>query len=941
MSQNNKSLDQLDPNYVIIFNYSKDNSAQLLAELSIRGLDAVTRPGPDARSVFVFTRVDTENIKNNDIYSLSQYLPYIIAQFPLYDKETLKRLDKLYKNSMQKQLFSLPTEKELVELALLTGNPNQSLYFAYFKYYIHWSIPLSIIGVFIRITFRRKPSWEFNSLYTFILFFWSTIFISTWIYKSKKHYISLFKGIYKVTLFQSDNGIKKYDERYKVILKKCCFIPIAILFIILSISIQLLCLKLEVIITQLFSGSLKIKLFLLLPSLLNYLLTTTLTKIYRTAFIDKFVKWENGSNPNGSIIEKDFIITFFISYLPLIITLFLYIPHGYVFANEITHRRTTSRFNIFHISPTVSNEFFINIKRFKDQILYYTVTNQIISIAIENLLPFGIHIFKTSKYRTTANTVQDTFHLVYPSLRHYVETHFKEDLRMWDHVNSLHQNDWGPFNYNENMKKLTLQFGYISMFSIIWPLTPFISLIFNLITFKLDLWRSIKKCTPISFPNIKKDSELDDNFKGSISPSDSWNTIMEVILIISSIISPTLTLIYSNSDLINTKQTNIRLTRDEWSCWYPFRHNWNTILGFSVFLEHLAVFIYYLCYKILMASQETPKIGRIPIVSTSQLPKKTNLLDVALQTNNYMQEIANDMKNMRIKILQKNKNDHKDLTSLKGKDTDTTDDIFKITELTPQRSPRNYTQRTPNGHVLRESTPTKKIRSSAKFTKVITSPRIINTYRIPNKTQNIPEQDLYGNIVNETLVDQIPTSMDYHLKNNKEDNGIKPTINGSIKIPSTKLSPPLTDPHSQQTNISAYNKDIFEKEEETLKNPVKVYPKQHNVYVIHNDKDLATKAAATVIKAEREEIPVTPLQLSNKNNKQKRNTKVEPLENISNIRRSLSLRKKSIVSQKSSRAQPSSDVMNDMSPQGTKNTTTNNLHDSSIKQFFRKLKVKL
>ena len=108
----------------------------------------------------------------------------------------------------------------------------------------------------------------------------------------------------------------------------------------------------------------------------------------------------------------------------------------------------------------------MNIKRSKDQILYYTVTNQIISIAIENLLPIGIHIFKTNTNRISADTAQDTSHITYPKLRHYIETHFKKDLKTWDYINSLQQNDWGSFDYNENMKKLVLQFGYISMFSI-------------------------------------------------------------------------------------------------------------------------------------------------------------------------------------------------------------------------------------------------------------------------------------------------------------------------------------------------------------------------------------------------------------------------------------------------------------------------------------------
>lgn len=942
MSHNNKSLDHLDPNYVIIFNYSKDNLAQLLAELSIRGLDAMTRPGPDAKSVFVFTRVDVGKIKNDDIYLLSQDLPFIITHFPIYDKRTLKRLDKLYKNSMQKTPFNLPTEKELVELALLSGNSNQSLYFAYFKYYIHWLIPLSIIGIFVRIAFRNKPSWEFNKLYTFLLFFWSIMFISTWIYKSKKHYMFLFEGIYKVTLFQSGNGKKKHDEHYKVILKKCCFIPIAILFIILSIFIQLLCLKVEVFITQLFSGSLTINSLLLFPSLLNYLLTTLLTKIYKKALIEKFVKWENGSNPNGSIIEKDFVITFFTSYAPLIITLFLYIPYGYVFATKVTHNKTTSYFNIFRIKPTVSNEFFMNIKRSKDQILYYTVTNQIISIAIENLLPIGIHIFKTNTNRISTDTAQDTSHIIYPKLRHYIETHFKKDLKTWDYINSLQQNDWGSFDYNENMKKLVLQFGYISMFSIIWPLVPFILLTFNLITFKLDLWRSIKKCTPVSFPNITETSELEDNFKGSASTSDSWNIIMEIILIISSVISPTLTLIYSNSELANTKKNNIRLTKDKWNCWYPFKYNWSTILRFSIFLEHLSLFVYYLFYKLLVSSQETPKVGHIPIISTLQLPKKANLLDIVMQTNDYMQEITNEMKSMKIKILKKNEINHKNSTLSHEKETNITEDILKFTESTPQVSPRKYVQHTPNSHILSEITPNKKIRSSPKFTKVITNPRIINTYRIPNKTPDTPGKDLYEGVVNATLLDQFPISNNYHLKNNKRGNAVTRTINNDTNTPSMTISLPLRNPHHQQTKAAIYDKNIFENEEKTLKNPVKVYPKQHDVSVIHNDKDLATKAAATVIKAERGDVPVTPLQISNKRDEQNKNTKVEPLENISNIRRSLSLRKRSIVSRKSSSTQQSSDAINDSFPQRIGNGNTKNLHSSSpIKQLVKKIKIKL
>ena len=942
MIHNSKSLKQLDPNYVILINYSKDNSAQILAELSVRGLEAVTRPGPDAKSVFIFTRVGTDKVKNDDIYSLSQDLPFILAQYPLYDRKISKRLNRLYENSIQKSPFSLPTDKELVELALLTGNSNQSLYFAYFKYYIHWLVSLSIVGAFIRVTFRGKSSWEFNSLYTFFLFFWSTAFVSTWIYKSKKHYVSLFEGIYKVTLFHSSNGKEKHADHYKVILKKCCFAPIALLFIILSISIQVISLKFEVLISQLYFGSMKINLLLFFPTLLNYLLTTTLTKIYKTVFIDKFVKWENGSDPNKSIIEKDFIITLFVSYLPLIITLFLYIPYGYVFANDVNQKGSLSYFNIFYVTSTLPDEFFIDIKRFRDQILYYTVTNQIISIGKENFLPLGIHILKNRTNKRTVGKNQGVSQIVYHNVRHYVETHFKEDLYLWDYVNSLQQDNWGPFDYNENMKKLILQFGYISMFSVIWPLTPLISLIFNLIIFKLDLWKSIKKNTPISFPNITETCELEDNFKESKYSSDFWNIIMEIVLIMSSVIAPTLTLMYSNSKLITAKNTNIRLAKNDWDSWYPSKHNWHTILSFGIFLEHLSVLIYYIFCKILISSRETPKDGHVPIVNTTELPQKTNLLEIAIQTNDYMEQIQNELKHEKIKISTISDTSHRGMTSSRKKNISDTEDIFKFIETTPQTSPKKYVQRTSNAHMKSDITPKEMIRSSPKFTKIITNPRIIKTSSVQKGTSNVLEENIDNNIAGATLPKQIPTSKNYHFRNNEGNTDIIPAeINGVNKL-HRKLDSSLKDSEKQQTEISVPSKSSRGKQEDVLQNPVKISSRRNTMPPInHKDTDFATKAAATVIKAEREDIPVMPLQLFNENDTQKKDEKIVPLENINNIRRSLSLRRKSIISQKSTKTQQSNPIENDSPPQKIKNDSSTNLHRSSIKQLVKKIKTKL
>ncbi|CAL9735266.1 increased sodium tolerance protein 2 [Monosporozyma servazzii] len=907
-----KTLDQLDPNYVIAFDYSKDNLAQLLAELSIRGLEAVTHVGSEANTVLVFTRVDVDRAKNDDLYAISQNLPFITSQSPIYDQKTSKRLDRLLQRLTKKEVIGLPTEKELVELALLTGNPEQSLYFAYLKYYIHWLMPLSIIGLIVRILFGRRVPWEFNKLYTVCLFIWSMSFTATWIYKRKKHYIGILGGVHKATLFEPRNGTVNYDKHFKVIMKKCCFIPIALLFVAVLVSFQLLCFGIEILVTQLYSGPF-VNVLSLIPTILIGSFTPILTMFYNSMFVNKFVKWENGSNPKKSIMEKNFVLTFFISYMPLIITLFLYLPFGYKVPNK-AGPNISSITDKFHI-PLKKDDFIVNVERYRAQILYFTVTNQVIAIFMENILPLALHILNVKR------NGKDKSDSDYSRLRNHVQTNRKEDLKYWDYANFLQNNEWGKFNFDDCMKKLVIQFGYIAMFSVIWPLAPLVFLLFNIIMLKLDLWRSIDKCTPVSFPNNTESSEARDEFSGEDSLTDSWNVITEFILLISLVVAPTLTMMYSNCKLPGIGRTNSLEKRDLWYTYYPFEYNWYTILAFGVFMEHFAAFVYFVLCKVLITAQETPKIGHIP-VNALELPNKTNLLDVSLETNKYMSDIEIYLEKEKEKARRTRK---QSMSLNKEAGVEKVKDIFEFTDKTPHESPKPSRSKPFDRDEMEVE---EKIHSSPKFSKVINEPRIISTTTIKRRVVNNVGK---SNTAGATLPDNIPTSKNYNLRTGRQRSG-------SITDPLTKVSYTLHGSNNPDGK-DLMEKDIDEIMDERLKSPVNVSPKQKAFVRSLDNKELATKAAATVVKADRDEVPITPLRVPNESKEQKENEIVVPLSNIGNIRRSLSLRRKSVVSEKSNKSNKSNNANLENEPEASSKNTP--ARRPSIKNIVNKIKQKM
>ena len=218
-----------------------------------------------------------------------------------------------------------------------------------------------------------------------------------------------------------------------------------------------------------------------------------------------------------SKVEKNFVLTFFTSYMPLFITLFFYLPLGYKITPELRAIIAEWSF-MLHIpvngfkANVTDEDFIIDVKRYRNQFFYFIVTAQVIAAVMQNLLPIATDkILPLLKKKENQNG--EDLNKVLTST---VKSYFPREVPLWQKVNSYHINGYGEFDVDENFKKLVIQFGFLTIFSIIWPLAPLVCLIFNFFIFKADLWRALKKCMPSSNP---EDIQVNENNVNAVAVS--------------------------------------------------------------------------------------------------------------------------------------------------------------------------------------------------------------------------------------------------------------------------------------------------------------------------------------------------------------------------------------------------------------------------------------
>lgn len=210
-------------------------------------------------------------------------------------------------------------------------------------------------------------------------------------------------------------------------------------------------------------------------------LTAILTRV--ATQLNDFENYETNENYNAALTQKIFVLNFIVSYLPIFLTAFIYVPFGRLLVPYLDVFHLTARPFAEHDEqlkvPTPST-FTINPARLRKQVIYFTVTAQIVNFAMETLVPIikrrGLNKYqemKTERAAKNGNAAANASAHDSPE-----ESEFLARVR--------NEAQLGVYDVASDLREMIIQYGYLVLFSVVWPLAPVSFFINNWIELRAD-----------------------------------------------------------------------------------------------------------------------------------------------------------------------------------------------------------------------------------------------------------------------------------------------------------------------------------------------------------------------------------------------------------------------------------------------------------------------
>ena len=210
-------------------------------------------------------------------------------------------------------------------------------------------------------------------------------------------------------------------------------------------------------------------------------LTAILTRV--AIQLNDFENYETSENYDAALTQKIFVLNFIVSYLPIFLTAFIYVPFGRLLVPYLDVFHLTARPFAEHEEqlkvPTPAT-FAINPARLRKQVIYFTVTAQIVNFAMETLVPI-IKRRSLNKYQEmkTERAVKNGNPA--PNAAAHDSTEEAEFLARVRNEAQL-----GVYDVASDLREMIIQYGYLVLFSVVWPLAPVSFFINNWIELRAD-----------------------------------------------------------------------------------------------------------------------------------------------------------------------------------------------------------------------------------------------------------------------------------------------------------------------------------------------------------------------------------------------------------------------------------------------------------------------
>ncbi|PVH77554.1 DUF590-domain-containing protein [Cadophora sp. DSE1049] len=529
-----------DDIYVVHYDFSEiDNEIavsefqELLSDLTTAGLKVNVQPGPersllilvkaphDLLSKFVFqsrvkdwlygvtqrkpehdgTRSITGNTETENLRSMYHLVTWkksmggagitpevgkwknVKSVYPLHNKAATRAL--LVKWSRQLIL----REEDLDQIRGLFGEnlAQVAIYFAFLQAYLVALAFPSITGV---LAWLYLPGYSLP--YAILTSLWCTTFLEYW--RLKEVDLSLrwsVKGVggLKVNRVQfiPDKEVlnvitgesEQHFSRWKHTLRLLLQIPFAFVAVAGLGTLISFVFVIELFISEVYEGPLKFYLEYF-PTVLLAISLPFISSAFETlaATLTEYENHRTEDRHEMALTQKIFVLSSITKYLPILLTAFVYVPCGDVL---VGHVESILRNLGIAVSGSMSLEkFSVDSSRLRHEVVALVVTEQVLGFGEELILP--VLKRKATKWYHNIQARQSSSSFRATTLdtpdRSSTEANFPIEAR--------NEAELEKYNVQDDIQEMVIQFGYLALFSPVWPLIPIGFLINNWIEIRSD-----------------------------------------------------------------------------------------------------------------------------------------------------------------------------------------------------------------------------------------------------------------------------------------------------------------------------------------------------------------------------------------------------------------------------------------------------------------------
>ncbi|KAH9026397.1 DUF590-domain-containing protein [Lactarius pseudohatsudake] len=376
-----------------------------------------------------------------------------------------------------------------------------ALYFAFLSSYTRALLFISVASL-ANFYFGRA----YSILYSSLLFIWSLVFVEYWRIR-ERIYSAAWGCLGSVRVEHHRPRYADGHPWWKRELKVLVSVPVIALFASVLAVLLTAIFVFEAFVTTLYAGP-GHRYISFAPTIIFAIAIPRFLAIYR-ARAQRLTQWENHKHQSAfdaSLTTKTFALSSIVAYLGLALSAFVYVPFGETAISHAQRFLSLTPETVFSaatlndgagkglfVSDQSAARAKLNPSRLQGQMFAYTVTNQAVNFFLEVGLPFLTRAFalvRSGKYRSSlfgmGMGAPKKKRVGFEDDKNGAARDEREFLERVRREVSLPEYDLFD-DYNE----MVTQFGYVALWSTIWPLAPVMALLNNVVEFRSDAFKLV------------------------------------------------------------------------------------------------------------------------------------------------------------------------------------------------------------------------------------------------------------------------------------------------------------------------------------------------------------------------------------------------------------------------------------------------------------------